>query len=187
MAVFLTQSSPGQRTSPVKRGYWVARNVLGQYIPAPPPNVPAIPSSEAELGNLTLAQTMARHRSDPSCASCHATFDFFGLAYEGYGPVGERRERDLGGRIVQPTTQFPDGMERSGVSGIQEYVRAHRQQDFVDNLSRRLVSYGLGRGVILSDRALLAQMQRALRAHNDQFGSLVETLVTSPQFLLQRK
>ena len=41
MAVFLTQSSPGQRTSPVKRGYWLARNVLGQHIPAPPPNVPA--------------------------------------------------------------------------------------------------------------------------------------------------
>ena len=37
MAVFLTQSSPGQRTSPVKRGYWLARNVLGQHIPAPPP------------------------------------------------------------------------------------------------------------------------------------------------------
>ena len=122
MAVFLTQSSPGQRTSPVKRGYWVARNVLGQHIPAPPPNVPAIPSNEADLGNLTLAQTMARHREDPNCASCHATFDFFGLAFEGYGPVGERRERDLGGRTVQPTTEFPDGVQRSGVSGILEYV-----------------------------------------------------------------
>ena len=133
MAVFLTQTSPGQRTSPVKRGYWIARNVLGQHIPAPPPNVPAIPSDEADLGNLTLAQTMARHRADPNCASCHATFDFFGLAFEGYGPVGERRERDLGGRTVQPTTEFPDGVQRAGVSGILEYVRTepsaglHRQ------------------------------------------------------------
>jgi hypothetical protein len=186
MAVFLTQSSPGQRTSPVKRGYWVARNVLGQYIPAPPPNVPAIPSNEADLGNLTLAQTMARHREDPNCASCHATFDFFGLAYEGYGPVGERRERDLGGRTVQTTTEFPDGVQRSDVSGVLEYVRAKRQQDFVDNLSRRLVSYGLGRGVMLSDRRLLEQMQAALRANGNQFSALVETLVTSPQFLLKR-
>ena len=186
MAVFLTQSSPGQRTSPVKRGYWVARNVLGQYIPAPPPNVPAIPSNEADLGALTLAQTMARHRADPSCASCHATFDFFGLAYEGFGPVGERRERDLGGRTVQPVTEFPDGVSRSGVSGILDYVRANRQQDFVDNLSRRLVSYGLGRGVMLSDRGLLTQMQSGLRANGYRFSSLVETLVTSPQFLLKR-
>ena len=32
MAVFLTQTSPGQRTSPVKRGYWIVRHVLGQHI-----------------------------------------------------------------------------------------------------------------------------------------------------------
>ena len=42
MAVFLTKNSPGLRTSPVKRGYWVARRVLGETIPAPPPNVPEL-------------------------------------------------------------------------------------------------------------------------------------------------
>jgi hypothetical protein len=186
MAAFLTQSSPGQRTSPVKRGYWIARNVLGQHIPPPPPGVPAIPADEADLGSLTLAQTMARHRADPNCASCHATFDFFGLAFEGYGPVGERRERDLGGRMVDPATEFPDGVRRSGVAGILEYVRASREQDFADNVSRRLVSYALGRSVILSDRTLIGEMQSALRTKGNRFSALVETLVTSPQFLLKR-
>ena len=100
MAVFLTQSSPGQRTSPVKRLYWVARNVLGQYIPAPPPNVPAHPVKEADLGNLTLAQTMARHREDPNCASCHATFDFSG--------AGVRRLR-AGRRAARPRSRRPHG------------------------------------------------------------------------------
>jgi len=32
MAVFLTRNSPGLRTSPVKRGYWVVRGVLGAAI-----------------------------------------------------------------------------------------------------------------------------------------------------------
>ena len=146
MAVFLTQSSPGQRTSPVKRGYWLARNVLGQHIPAPPPNVPTLPANEADLGELTLAQTLARHRSDPSCASCHATFDFFGLASEGYGPVGERRDRDRGGRPVETRTEFPDGVARSGAAGVLDYVRKDRQDNFIDNLSRRLLTYALGRG-----------------------------------------
>ena len=36
MAVFLTQNAPGLRTSPVKRGYWVVRRVLGEIIPPPP-------------------------------------------------------------------------------------------------------------------------------------------------------
>ena len=29
MAVFLTKNAPGLRTSPVKRGYWVVRRLLG--------------------------------------------------------------------------------------------------------------------------------------------------------------
>ena len=41
MAVFLTKNAPGLRTSPVKRGYWVVRRLLGEVIPPPPPNVPS--------------------------------------------------------------------------------------------------------------------------------------------------
>ena len=54
MAVFLTQNAPGLRTSPVKRGYWVVRRLLGEQIPPPPPNVPELPADEAKLGELTL-------------------------------------------------------------------------------------------------------------------------------------
>ena len=91
MAVFLTQNSPGLRTSPVKRGYWVVRRVLGEYIPPPPPTVPALPKDESQLGELTLRQALVRHRQDPACAGCHARFDSYGLVFEGYGPTGERR------------------------------------------------------------------------------------------------
>src|SRR5205814_4833800 len=35
MAVFLTKNAPGLRTSPVKRGYWVVRRLLGEVIPPP--------------------------------------------------------------------------------------------------------------------------------------------------------
>ena len=43
MAVFLTKNAPGLRTSPVKRGYWVVKNVLGERIPPPPAVVPELP------------------------------------------------------------------------------------------------------------------------------------------------
>jgi hypothetical protein len=49
MSIFLTANSPGLRTSPVKRGYWVARRVLGEIIPPPPPTVPELPQDEAKL------------------------------------------------------------------------------------------------------------------------------------------
>jgi mono/diheme cytochrome c family protein len=186
MAAFLTKNSPGLRTSPVKRGYWVVRQVLGEHIPPPPAVVPELPNDESKLGELTLRETLARHREDKSCASCHARFDSFGLVFEGYGPVGERREKDLGGKPVDTRAVFPGGTEGAGLTGLREYVRLHRQEDFLDNLCRKMLAYGLGRTVMLSDDATIQAMRRKLAANGYRFDSIVESIVTSPQFLNQR-
>lgn len=186
MGVFLTANSPGLRTSPVKRGYWVVRRLLGERIPPPPATVPELPSDEKQLGELTLRETLARHRRDEACAGCHARFDSFGLVFEGYGPVGERRSVDLGGRPVDTAAEFPDGSSRTGLEGLLEYVRAHREQDFVDNLCRKLLAYGLGRTLILSDEPLVSAMKQRLADGDGRFGVLIESVVTSPQFLHTR-
>ena len=186
MAVFLTANSPGLRTSPVKRGYWVVRRVLGERIPPPPPVVPDLPNDEKNLGDLTLRAVLAKHREDKSCASCHARFDSFGLVFEGYGPVGERRTRDFGGREVDTRAEFPGGIEGSGLTGLRDYVRKHRENDFVDNLCRKLLAYGLGRTLLMTDDALVAEMKTKLRANGFRLNTLIETIVTSPQFRTKR-
>jgi hypothetical protein len=186
MAVFLTRNAPGLRTSPVKRGYWVVRRLLGEQIPPPPPTVPELPKDEAKLGALTLPQVLARHRADPSCAGCHRRFDSIGLVFEGFGPIGERRAKDLGGRPVQTAATFPDGSERKGLEGLRAYLRAKREQEFLDNLCRKLFAYALGRGLLLSDKETLQKMRTRLAAEGYTFGSLVESIVTSPQFLNRR-
>src|SRR5262249_19071643 len=174
MAVFLTKNAPGLRTSPVKRGYWVVRRLLGETIPPPPPAVPELPKDEAALGDLTLPQLLARHRDDKSCAGCHRRFDSIGLAFEGFGPVGERRTKDLGARPVQTAGTFPDGSERDGLAGLRAYLREKRQDDFLDNLRRKLFSYALGRSLMLSDTPALEQMRTRLTVDKYTFGSLVE-------------
>jgi hypothetical protein len=186
MAVFLTKNAPGLRTSPVKRGYWVVRRVLGEQIPPPPPTVPELPKDEAKLGELTLPQVLARHREDKSCAGCHRRFDSIGLVFEGFGPIGERRTKDLGGRPVQTGALFPDGKERDGLEGLRAYLREKRESDFVDNLCRKMLSYALGRSLMLSDKQMLEEMRRRLKAEGYALGSLVETIVTSRQFLNRR-
>lgn len=186
MAVFLTANSPGLRTSPVKRGYWVVRRVLGERIPPPPPTVPELPADEAKLGNLTLRETLARHRDDKACAGCHERFDAFGLVFEGFGAVGERREKDFGGRPVDTRAEFAGGQVGTGVSGLREHIRGHREADFVDNLCRKLIAYGLGRSLLLSDDPLVAEMKRRLAANEHRFGVLVEAIVESPQFRNRR-
>jgi len=186
MAVFLTKNAPGLRTSPVKRGYWVVRRLLGERIPPPPPTVPELPKDEANLGELTLPQVLARHRADKRCAACHSRFDSIGLVFEDFGPIGERRTKDLAGHPVQTAASFPDGEQRNGLEGLREYLREKRQEDYVNNLCRKLFSYALGRSLLLSDKMALAEMRTRLEADGYVFGSIVESIVTSPQFLNKR-
>src|SRR5437773_815186 len=185
MAVFLTQNAPGLRTSPVKRGYWVVRRVLGETIPPPPATVPVLPDDEAKL-DLPLRDMLAKHRENPVCASCHARFDSLGLAFEGYGPIGEKRTKDLAGHPVDTQAVFPGGSQGTGFEGVQAYIREHRQKDFTDNLSRKLLAYGLGRSLQLSDEPAIERMQVKLAANGYSFTPLVETIITSPQFLNKR-
>ncbi len=186
MAVFLTQNSPGLRTSPVKRGNWVVKRVLGEYIPPPPATVPALPTDESKMGDLTLRQALAEHRKNPACAGCHARFDSYGLVFEGYGPIGELRSKDLGGKPIDANAPFPGGTDRNGIGGLQAFIHQARQKDFLDTLDRKMVSYGLGRTLQPSDDLLLQQMQQRLAAGDYKFGTLVETIVTSKQFRNRR-
>jgi hypothetical protein len=185
MSVFLTKNAPGLRTSPVKRGYWVVKTVLGERIPPPPAAVPELPRDEAKA-DLPLHQLLARHREDPACASCHARFDSMGLVLEGYGPVGEKRTKDLAGRPVEAKATFPGGGEGTGLAGLRAYVRDHRQADFLDNLARKLLAYGLSRSLTLSDEPTIVEMRGKLERDEFRFDSLVESVVTSRQFLNKR-
>ena len=185
MSVFLTKNAPGLRTSPVKRGYWIVKQVLGEHIPPPPAVVPELPREEAKM-ELPLRDMLARHREDQSCASCHARFDSYGLALEAYGPVGERRQQDLAGRPVDDSATFPRGDEGRGLDGLRAHVKAFRQDDFVDNLSRKLLAYGLGRSLAASDDVVVESMRAKLARDGYRFASLVESVVSSPQFRTKR-
>ncbi len=185
MAVFLTQNSPGLRTSPVKRGNWVVSKVLGIRIPPPPPVVPELPNDESK-SELPVREMLAKHRENPVCAACHARFDSFGLAFEGYGPVGNARTKDLAGRAVDTLVSYPGGSEGSGLQGLQSFIREHRQAEFLSNLSRKLLAFSLNRSLQLSDQALIDRMGTQLAAKDYRFTTLVETIVTSPQFLNKR-
>jgi hypothetical protein len=181
MAVFMTQNSPGLRTSPVKRGVWLVEKVLGIPIPPPPPVVPELPADESKM-ELPVRDALAQHRANPLCAACHAKFDPLGMAFEGFGPVGDARKTDLAGRPVDTKFDFAGAPEGDGVPGLQAYIKANRQDAFIDNLSRKLLAFALDRSLQLSDEALIDQMKANLVKDDYRFRALVETIVVSPQF-----
>jgi hypothetical protein len=185
MAVFLTLNAPGLRTSPVKRGHWVVKQVLGEVIPPPPAVVPELPSDEAKL-DLPLREVLAKHRANPVCAACHARFDSFGLVFESYGPIGERRTHDLAGHPVETAAPLKAGATIDGFEGLRAYIREQRQNDFLDNFCRKLLAYSLGRSLAISDEPEIEHMKAMLAANGDRFAPLVDAIVTSRQFLNRR-
>jgi hypothetical protein len=169
----------------VKRGYWVAKNILGDEIPPPPPVVPELPADEAKM-DLPLRQMLERHRANASCAACHARFDSFGLAFEMFDPVGRRRTHDLGGRTVEARADFPGGIEGEGLAGIRRYIREHREDDFVRGFVSKLLAFALGRSLALSDDPLIQEISSKLGDDGCCFETVIENIVTSRQFLNKR-
>jgi hypothetical protein len=85
------------RTSPVRRGKFILNRLLCTIIPPPPPNVvPELPPPDPAK---TLREQMAIHRSDPSCATCHARMDPLGFAFEHFDGAGKYRADDGGHAI----------------------------------------------------------------------------------------
>lgn len=185
MAVVLAKNSAGERTSPVKRGFWTAHHLLGQHFPPPPADVPELPNSEKEATH-TIRELLAAHVADAKCAMCHKHFDSLGLAMEGFDAVGRRRTTDSAGRPIDNQADLPNGGTAHGIPELVDYIEEHRREEFVETFCRKFLGYALGRSVLLSDEPLLSEMKIALKENDNRFSILFETVVFSPQFRYQR-
>ncbi|QDU96842.1 DUF1592 domain-containing protein [Lignipirellula cremea] len=186
MAVVLTKNSQPERTSPVKRGFWVVHKLLGQHIPPPPPDVAVLPKSETDTAGQTIRQLLELHTDDVKCARCHQRFDPVGLSMEGFDAIGKLRTKDGAGRPIDNLVETPGGKALRGVPEFSAWLAEQRRQEFVDTLCRKLLGYALGRSLLQSDQPLLEQMQTALLQHEDRFEVLLQTVIASPQFRQQR-
>ena len=82
--------------------------------------------------------------------------------------------------------QLPSGAEARGVPEFGKYLALHRRADFTKTLNGKLLGYALGRSLQLSDQPLLDEMQARLDAGDSRLTSVLEAVVTSPQFRNQR-
>ncbi len=182
MGVFLTKNSQPQRTSPVKRGFWVVHKVLGEHIPPPPPDVAVLPAKETDTNGKTIRELLKLHTDDAKCAGCHQRFDSLGLAMEGFDPIGKSRTKDLAGRAIDNVVDLPNTKQAKGVPEFGEYLVKERATDFRKTLTQKFVGYALGRSLQLSDQPLLEELQNDLAKNNDDMTKIIERVILSPQF-----
>jgi len=86
MAATMKVTANGTTTTPVKRGAWVNKHILGTPIPPPPPDIAAIEPDVT--GAVSIRAQLAKHRDNAACASCHAKLDPPGFALESYDVIG---------------------------------------------------------------------------------------------------
>ena len=184
LATTLAKQSGATRTSPILRGNWVSEVLLGERLPRPPKDIPALADAVPE--GLSERQLFEQHSKDQSCAKCHQRIDPFGFALESFDAIGRRRRGDLEGVPLDTQTTLPDGSEIDGLAGLRDYLMNSRQDDFLDQFCRKLLGYALGREVQLSDEPLLANMKQRLAGADYRVSMAVETIVLSDQFRRKR-
>ena len=200
-ASVLKVTANGTTTSPVVRGNWIAERILGDRI-APPPSVPAV---EPDIrGTVTIRQQLEKHRSDASCASCHARIDPPGFALEAFDVMGGLRkryravsenvppEKGVGmngqaftfhyGLPVDCAGTLADGQSFQDVRELKE-ILLRDEKSLARNLTCQLAMYATGAPISFSDRESIEQILELSSLNRWGVRTIIHSIVQSDLFL----
>jgi hypothetical protein len=190
MAAIHTITSNGTRTSPVARGTWILRTLLGTDPGLPVANVGEIPGKVPGIDKATIRKRLELHRSSPACARCHDSIDPLGFALENYDACGEWREQEghgYNGRIeaddprIDTTAKMPNGRAIAGIQGLQQ---ALLDQDdlFLRQVTQQLATYALGRELGHADQVHTKEWIKSLTKQGATLRNAVQILCASETF-----
>ncbi len=182
----LAATSFPNRTSPVKRGVWVLEQLLGDPVPAAPPDVPALDrQDQSAVANLTLRQRTELHRTNPVCANCHRILDPIGFGLENFDAIGRWRSHDSNGQPIDASGELPDGQRFSSPKDLKAIVAA-RTSALSRNLAEKLLAYALGRRLEGYDEIVVDTLMQELAADGYRMQTLIDGVITSYPFTHRR-
>ena len=181
MPAVLAVSSYPYRTSPVLRGAWILDSMLGAPPPPPPPDVPELEEPKEGEAPKSVRELLEQHRQNAVCASCHDRIDPLGFALENYDVIGGWRDED-GGKPIDAAGKLADGTEFVGPEGLKNAL-LDRREDFLRNLTKRMLGYALGRGLTPGDACAVETILDRVQAADGSSWTLIQEIVTSKPFL----
>ncbi|MGB2454198.1 MAG: DUF1592 domain-containing protein [Akkermansiaceae bacterium] len=183
---FLLVTSNPTRTSPVKRGLFVLDNLLGTPAPPAPPDVPELEEvSEHNNKPLTMRQMMEVHRKKPLCASCHKRMDPIGLGLENFNAIGQFRSQESG-QPIDSSGVLITGEKFSDIAALKSVLADERRDDFYRCLSKKILTYAIGRGPKYFDAVTIDALVRQLNEGDGTLKDLVITIIESVPFQKRR-
>jgi hypothetical protein len=197
MAGVLKVTANGTTTSPVLRGAWVLDRILGTPPPPPPGDVPVLDPDIR--GAVTIRDQLAKHRTVPSCASCHVKIDPPGFALESFDCIGGWREnyRVTGsgktvvidgrrmsyheGKPVDPSDVMPNGERFENIDELKQILLQDKDQ-IARSLATKILAYATGAAPTAADREEVDAIVNEIRDKNYGLRSLVHAVVQSRLF-----
>ncbi|HEV8393570.1 MAG TPA: DUF1592 domain-containing protein [Vicinamibacterales bacterium] len=183
-ASVLAVTSYPTRTSPTIRGKWLLDNILAAPVPPPPPDVNTT-LEESKAGKPeSVREMLERHRTNPTCASCHARMDPLGFSLENFDAIGQWRTVD-GESAINPTGVLLDGTTVNGPAALRRALMAQKEQ-FVRTVTAKLLTYALGRDMEYFDAPAIRGIVRAAAADDYRWSAAILAIVKSPPFQMRR-
>lgn len=183
----LAITSNPDRTSPVKRGLFILDNLLGTPPAPPPPDIPSLEEAGRAITDHTptLRETLALHREDALCSSCHNRMDPLGLALENFNALGMHRDLDRG-QPIDSTGELITGEAFAGVQDLKRLLANERRQDFYRCLSEKLLTYALGRGLEHYDIGTVDALVEQANQQDGRLKAIVLAVIESAPFQRRR-
>ena len=181
-SVLAVTSNP-TRTSPVKRGKFVLDNLLGSPPPPPPPDVPPLEDAAKAIKNrtLTLRETLALHREQPVCSSCHNRMDPLGLALDNFNALGMWRDQEKQQPIDAAGTLI-SGERFTNIKELKHILVTQHSTDFYRTITEKLLTYALGRGLEYYDVVTVDAIVSRLEQSNGRSSVLLSSIIESAPF-----
>ena len=110
-------------SSPIHRGVFIARSVLGRSLRPPPEAVTPVPPQLQP--DLTTRERVSLQTKAESCQSCHSMINSLGFTLEHFDAVGRFRNEELGKPVVSTgsyRTRTGDVAQFNGVRDLAGYL-----------------------------------------------------------------
>ena len=165
-------------SSPIHRGVFLVRSVLGKTLRPPPEAITPVP---ADLhAGLTTRQRVAMQTNPAACQTCHAMVNPLGFALENYDAIGRFRKEEAGKPIdASGAYQSRDGgtITYEGARDLATFLAGTEEvhEAFVEKLFHQLVqqpirAYGPDR---------LTELRRSFAKHDFRVRDLMVEIVAS--------
>ncbi len=174
-ASVLTLSANGVDTSPVERGIWVLKHLLGTPPPPAPKEVPAlVPDLN---GAKTVRDLLEKHRSDSACMECHRMIDPAGFALEAFDPIGRFRTMYSAKQAVSTEGEYR-GQPFDDVAGLRKLMLG-QLRPFARSLTVRIAEYAKGRKLEAPDLATVEAITAAASKNDFRLNDMISAIATS--------